>query len=109
MYFMSCILLRCKWPIGPFAFNKLIDWLSSCAANYPSNTSKSVSRRRQLMDINGAPRDGEVELWQNSAGRRRAPPIGVRVEWSKPICRFVCLRPVKSVRSGHTLTGARVS
>ena len=27
MYFMSCILLRCKWPFGPFAFNKLIDWL----------------------------------------------------------------------------------
>jgi len=26
MYFMLCILLRCKWPIGPFAFNKLIDW-----------------------------------------------------------------------------------
>jgi len=25
MYFMSCILLRCKWPFGPFAFNKLID------------------------------------------------------------------------------------
>jgi len=25
MYFMLCILLRCKWPIGPFAFNKLID------------------------------------------------------------------------------------
>jgi len=24
MYFMLCILLRCKWPIGPFAFNKLI-------------------------------------------------------------------------------------
>jgi len=24
---MSCILLRCKWPFGPFAFNKLIDWL----------------------------------------------------------------------------------
>ena len=23
MYFMSCILLRCKWPIGPFAFNTL--------------------------------------------------------------------------------------
>jgi len=27
MYFMSCILLRCKWLFGPFAFNKLIDWL----------------------------------------------------------------------------------
>ena len=25
MYFMLCILLRCKWPTGPFAFNKLID------------------------------------------------------------------------------------
>jgi len=25
MYFMSCILLRCKWPFGPFAFNELID------------------------------------------------------------------------------------
>jgi len=25
MYFMLCILLRCKWPIGPFAFNKLIE------------------------------------------------------------------------------------
>ena len=25
MYFMLCILLRCKWPIDPFAFNKLID------------------------------------------------------------------------------------
>jgi len=25
VYFMLCILLRCKWPIGPFAFNKLID------------------------------------------------------------------------------------
>jgi len=25
MYLMLCILLRCKWPIGPFAFNKLID------------------------------------------------------------------------------------
>jgi len=24
---MSCILLRCKWPFGFFAFNKLIDWL----------------------------------------------------------------------------------
>jgi len=23
MYFMSSILLRCKWPIGPFPFNKL--------------------------------------------------------------------------------------
>jgi len=23
MHFMLCILLRCKWPIGPFAFNKL--------------------------------------------------------------------------------------
>ena len=23
MYFMLYILLRCKWPIGPFAFNKL--------------------------------------------------------------------------------------
>jgi len=21
----ACILLRCKWPFGPFAFNKLID------------------------------------------------------------------------------------
>jgi len=27
MYFMTCILLRCKWPFGPFAFNKLTDWL----------------------------------------------------------------------------------
>jgi len=26
MYFMSCILLWCKWPFRPFAFNKLIDW-----------------------------------------------------------------------------------
>ena len=25
MYFMTCILLRCKWPFGPFAFNKLTD------------------------------------------------------------------------------------
>ena len=25
---MSCILLRCKWPFGPFAFNKLIDRLT---------------------------------------------------------------------------------
>ena len=24
---MSCILLRCKWPFGPFAFSKLIDRL----------------------------------------------------------------------------------
>jgi len=24
---MPCILLRCKWPFGPFAFNKLTDWL----------------------------------------------------------------------------------
>jgi len=23
MHFMSRILLRCKWPFGPFAFNKL--------------------------------------------------------------------------------------
>jgi len=27
MYFMSCILLQCKWLFGPFAFNKLIDQL----------------------------------------------------------------------------------
>jgi len=30
MYFMLCILLRCKWPIGPFAFNKLIESVRFC-------------------------------------------------------------------------------
>ena len=25
---MPSILLRCKWPFGPFAFNKLTDWLN---------------------------------------------------------------------------------
>ena len=27
LHWMSCILLRWKCPFGPFAFNKLIDWL----------------------------------------------------------------------------------
>ena len=29
LHCMSCILLRCKWPFGPFAFNKLINWLAT--------------------------------------------------------------------------------
>ena len=36
IYFMLCILLRCKWPIGPFAFNKLIDWLFVRKTKWPS-------------------------------------------------------------------------
>jgi len=29
LHCMPCILLRCKWPLGPFAFKKLIDWNES--------------------------------------------------------------------------------
>ena len=41
-----CILLRCKWPIGPFAFNKLIDWLTSCLRSTTSNDRSCTSQLR---------------------------------------------------------------
>ena len=48
MHFMLCILLRCKWPIGPFAFNKLIDWLieNGRSAAYLTETVQSVGASR---------------------------------------------------------------
>ena len=54
MYCMLCILLRCKWPIGPFAFNKLIDWrllvFSSVAMGYNAAASPAPTSIRHCFD-----------------------------------------------------------
>ena len=41
---MSCILLQCKWPFGPLAFNKLIDWLMRVLLRLGSGKGVDVGR-----------------------------------------------------------------
>ena len=67
MNFMSCILLRCKWPIGHFACNKLIDWLIDrliCCRSQRQFLSNNQQSRR--LCIAGA--DPENELGGANSG-----------------------------------------
>ena len=41
---MSCILLQCKLPFGPLAFNKLIDWLMRVLLRLGSGKGVDVGR-----------------------------------------------------------------
>ena len=74
MYLMSCILLRCKWPIGPFAFNKLIDWL----IDWWCWRRRFGCRWRRVLPVRVVQRDVPG---QQSAGRRRRGALRTTAAW----------------------------